>query len=315
MRTAILALAMFFVSTATCAAGGIGFERAAVPDSDGTPREIGIWYPSDALASPQPLGPHRQTVAVGGSVAGRQLPLVVILHGVQGTFDNHSHTALALAEAGFAVTGVTHTQEIKLIERPRHARSVVDYMLGAWSGRDRLDPGRVGVYGFSVGGFTTLVTIGGVPELARVPDYCARYPDSVCAALKERSLDMSTPASAWTHDSRIKAVVIAAPTLGFTFSADALAPIKAPIQLWRAGNDEITPHPRHAEAVYQALATKPEYHVVPDAGHFVFIACSAEMTKRAPAICGDAPAFDRTAFHQKFNGAVVGFFRSQLLVR
>ncbi|HMH54450.1 MAG TPA: hypothetical protein VK548_29715, partial [Candidatus Acidoferrum sp.] len=67
-----------------------------------------------------------------------------------------------------------------------------------------------------------------------------------------------------------------------------------------------------AEAVYQALATKPEYHVVPDAGHFVFIACSGEMTKRAPAICGDVPAFDRAAFHQRFNRAVVDFFLARL---
>ena len=312
MRTAILAFAIFFVSATTAGAGSVGFERAIVHDSDGTPREIGIWYPSDAPASPQPLGPHRQTVAMGGPVAGRQLPLVVILHGVQGTFDNHYHTALALADAGFVVVGVTHTQEIRLVERPRHVRSVVDHMIGAWAGHDRLDPARIGVFGFSVGGFTALVAIGGVPELARVPDYCARYPDRVCAALKERGLDVSTPASAWTHDARIKAAVVAAPTLGFTFSADTLASIKAPIQLWRAGNDEITPHPRHAEAVYQALATKPEYHVVPDAGHFAFIACSGEMTKRAPAICGDAPAFDRAAFHQKLNAAVVNFFRTQL---
>ena len=274
MRTAILTFAIFFVSAATARAGSVGFQRATVPDSDGTSREVGIWYPSDAPAAPQPLGPHRQTVAMGGPVAGRQLPLVVILHGVQGTFDNHYHTALALADVGFVVAGVTHTQEIRLVERPRHVRSVVDHMLGAWAGHDRLDPARIGVFGFSVG--------------------------------------VSTPASAWTHDARIKAAVIAAPTLGFTFTADALAPIKVPVQLWRSGNDEITPHPRHAEAVYQALATKPEYHVIPDAGHFVFVACSGEMTKRAPAICGDAPAFDRGAFHQKFNAAVVSFFRTQL---
>ena len=52
--------------------------------------------------------------------------------------------------------------------------------------------------------------------------------------------------------------------------------------------------------------------MVSDAGHFAFIACSGEMTKRAPAICGDAPAFDRATFHQQFNSAVVRFFRAQL---
>ena len=45
-------------------AGGIGFQRATVPDSNDKQREIGIWYPSDAPASSQPLGPYQQTVAL-----------------------------------------------------------------------------------------------------------------------------------------------------------------------------------------------------------------------------------------------------------
>jgi predicted dienelactone hydrolase len=52
---------------------------------------------------------------------------------------------------------------------------------------------------------------------------------------------------------------------------------------------------------------------VPDAGHFAFVACSAEMAKRAAAICRDGPGFDREAFQQKFNAAVVGFFKARLL--
>ncbi len=315
MRVIVSTLAVFILFTATAAAGSVGFQRATVPDSDDKPREVGIWYPSDAPASPQLLGPHRQTVAVDGAVAGRQLPLIVVMHGVQGSFDNHYYTALALAEAGFVVVAVTQSQEIRLVERPRHLSRVLDYMLARWPHHDRLDPARIGIFGFSVGGFTALVGIGGVPDLGRVPAYCAQYQDRVCGALKERGVDLSIPASAWVHDARIRAAVIAAPTLGFTFGPEALASIKVPIQLWRAASDEITPHPRHAEAVYSALPTRPDYIVVPDAGHFVFIAYSAEMTKRAPAICQDAPAFDRQAFHQRFNSAAVVFFQTHLPTR
>jgi predicted dienelactone hydrolase len=84
------------------------------------------------------------------------------------------------------------------------------------------------------------------------------------------------------------------------------------IQLWRAGSDEVTPHPRHAEAIYTALPTRPEYIVIPGAGHFAFLTRSAEMAKRAPVICQDAPDFDRQAFHRSFNVAVVDFFKKQL---
>ena len=308
MKLVLSALTMLILSAATAAAGTVGFQRLTVPDSDDKPREVGIWYPSDAPASPQPLGPYRQTVASDGAIAGRKLGLVVILHGVNGLFENNYHTAMALADAGFVVAGVTHGQDIRLVERPRHVGRVLDYMLAAWPHHDRLDPARIGIFGFSVGGFMALVTIGSTPDLGRIPSYCAKYPDRVCGM----SIDTSVPSSAWVHDARIKAAVVAAPTLGFTFGPDALAPIKVPIQLWRAGNDEITPHPRHAQAVYEALPTKPDYVVIPNAGHFVFVACSAELAKRASAICQDAPDFDREAFHRKFNLAVVTFFKTQL---
>jgi predicted dienelactone hydrolase len=308
MKIMLSAIAVLILSAATAAEGTVGFQRVTVPDSDDMPREVGIWYPSDASASPQPLGPHRQTVAVDGRVAGRQLPLIVILHGVQGSFANHYHTAVALAEGGFVVAAVTHGQDMRLVERSRHVGRVLDHMLAAWPHHDRLDPARIGIFGFSVGGFTALVAIGGLPDLSRLPAYCAEHPDRVCGM----SIDTSVPPSAWTQDARIKAAVVAAPTLGFTFGPSALAPIKVPIQLWRAGSDDITPHPRHAEAIYHALPTKPDYVVVPNASHFVFVACSAEMAKRAPAICHDAPDFDRQAFHRTFNLAVVTFFKTRL---
>jgi len=312
MKSTLSLLVVLILSSATAAAGTVGFQRVTVGDSDDKPREVGIWYPSDAPASAQPLGPHRQTVAPDGGLAGNKLPLIVVLHGVQGSFENHYGTALALAEAGFVVAAVAQSQEIRLVERPRHVVRVLDYMLAGWPYHGRVDPTRIGIFGYSVGGFTALVASGGIPDLSRITSYCAEYPDRVCAMLKERNVDTTTPASAWVRDARIKAAVVAAPTLGFTFGKDALAPIKVPIQLWRAGSDDITPHPRHAEAIYNALPTRPEYIVIPGAGHFAFLTCSAEMVKRAPVICQDAPDFDRQAFHRAFDGAVVDFFKKKL---
>lgn len=296
MKILLAALAALMLSTATAATGTVGFQRVTVPDSDDRPRDVGIWYPSDSPASPQALGPYRQTVAIDGAVTGRRMGLIVILHGVQGSFANHHHTALALADAGFVVAAVTQDDDIRLVERPRHVGRVLDYMLATWPHHDRLDPTRIGIFGFSVGGFTALVTIGGTPDLSRIPAYCAEHPDRVCSMLKERNVDTTVPASAWVHDARIKAAVVAAPTLAFTFAPQTLAPIKVPVQLWRAGSDEITPHPRAAEAIYNALPARPDYAVVPNAGHFVFVACTTEMAKRAPVICQDPPDVDRHAF-------------------
>jgi predicted dienelactone hydrolase len=40
--------------------------------------------------------------------------------------------------------------------------------------------------------------------------------------------------------------VVAAPALGFTFSPDGLKNVTVPVQLWRAEDDVIVPHPRYA---------------------------------------------------------------------
>src|SRR5258708_14047834 len=76
---AAFAIAMLGATPALSA----GFEQVMVPDPDGAPLEVGIWYPSSAAAAPQRLGLFEQTVANGGAVAGSGLPLIVISHGTR----------------------------------------------------------------------------------------------------------------------------------------------------------------------------------------------------------------------------------------
>jgi predicted dienelactone hydrolase len=224
------------------------------------------------------------------------------------------------------VAAVTHTgdnyrdksQVGRLDNRPRHIMRVIDYMLASWQHHDVLNPARVGMFGFSAGGFTALVAIGGTPDMRKVAPYCAAHPDDwACRMLKDHKVDLSADKSVaetnWVHDPRIAAAVIAAPAVGYAFSAEGLADVKIPIQLWRGDSDEILPHPNYAQAIYDRLPAKPEYHVVANAGHFAFLApCSPALAAMVPEICRDPAGFDRTAFHREFNAAVVAFFKAKL---
>ncbi len=301
------------------------FEQVMVPDPGGAALEVGIWYPSKALAAPQRLGLFEQTVADSGAVAGRDLPLIVMSHGTGGSFEGHYDTALALADAGFVVAAVTHTgdnyreqiQLGRLENRPRHIKVLIDYMLASWQHHDALDPSRIGMFGFSAGGFTALVAIGGTPDMRTVAPYCAAHPDEwSCRMLKDRKINVSANITGqwnWVHDRRIVAAVIASPALGYAFSAEALSSVTVPIQLWRGDSDEILPHPNYAQAIYDRLPVKPEYHVVPNAGHFAFLApCTPALAAVAPEICRDPPGFDRVAFHREFDPAVMAFFKAKL---
>jgi len=316
------------VATLALAGTGVhaaGFQHGFAADPEGKPLEIGIWYPSPAGAQPVAMGPTTMSVAVNGPVQGKALPLVLMSHGTGGSFLGHFDTAIALADAGFVVAAVTHTgdnyadqsRSVDIMDRPRQISRVINHMLASWDGRAAIDPARVGMFGFSAGGFTTLASIGAVPDFSKIGPMCRQYPgDFACQLLAKSAPPVTTSAEstqASVADARIKAAVVAAPALGFTFAPDGLKNVKVPVQLWRAENDAVLPHPRYAEAVRLALPQAPDYHVVPNAGHFDFLApCSNALASIAPAICASAPGFDRVAFHTGFDAAVVGFFSKTL---
>ncbi|MBU4433300.1 MAG: dienelactone hydrolase [Alphaproteobacteria bacterium] len=299
-----------------------GFQVIQVPDPQGAPIEVGVWYPTAASAAAPARGMGDWKVATDAPLMGQDLPLVVLSHGNGGWFGGHYDTAISLAKAGFVVAALTHTGDnyrdqsraTDLANRPRQLRVLIDYMLADWPQHDRLDPRRVGAFGFSAGGLTVLVAAGGELDLTRVPVHCRDYPTHFdCRLLSLQPPPADALRGPWVHDARIKAVVSAAPALGYAFTAKSLGNITAPVQLWRAGNDQILVDPFHATAVLNALPGKPDYRVVAGAGHYDFLTpCAPDMAKELPDLCASAPGFDRAAFHHTFNAAVVAFFTANL---
>ena len=319
---AIGAVATVLVSAAR-PAHPVGFAQLTVQDPQDKPLDVGIWYPTDSAPGPSLIGLSAQTVARNGRVVGDNLPLIVFSHGNGGLFSSHSDTALALASAGFVVVAVTHTGDNAqdqsyvgtprwLVDRPRHIHLVLRYMLNDWPAHRQIDPARVGMFGFSAGGFTALVSIGGVPDLARIGSQCRAQPEFACS-LWPQLPTASVPATAWTHDPIIKAAVVAAPGYGFAFEPDGLSQVTAAVQLWNGADDRNVPYQTNEAVVRRLLPVPPEYRAVPGAGHFSFLApCPSWLF---PVICKDAEGFDRTAFHADFNRSVIAFYRKQLAAR
>jgi len=321
----LFAATTFAIALAGTGAHAAGYQHGFAADPDGKPLQIGIWYPSKAMVQPVSIGPTTMNVAMNGTAEGKALPLVVISHGHASSFLSHYDTAIALADAGFVVAAVSHagdnyadqSRSMDVMDRPRQVSRVIDHMLSAWEGRALIDPARVGMYGYSAGGFTTLVNIGGVPDFTTVGPMCRQHPgDFVCQLIAKGGGNATSPAASANGraaDFRIKAAVVAAPAIGFAFAPDGLRNVKVPVQLWSAENDLLVPQARYAEAVRRALPQAPEYHVVSGAGHYDFLVpCSNALASIAPFICTSAAGFDRAAFHAKFNVEVVGFFHRTL---
>ncbi|GAB5469576.1 MAG: dienelactone hydrolase [Rhodospirillales bacterium] len=292
-----------------------GIQPLSVP-SPGGALEGALWYPCDAPDTTVKVGRLEIAGVKDCPMTGQDLPLIVISHGAGGWFAGHHDTAAALADAGYLVAAITHPDREGRAwrwERPEAVTRVIDYLLNDWPERARLDRDSIGFFGFSRGGYTGLVLAGGKPDFGRFVTHCRAVPDDLLCRLTEATRNRGTTGQKpkVSADARIKAAVIAAP-LGLVFSPEGLRDVTLPLQLWRPERDVVASHPYNAEAVYSGLATKPDYRVVANAGHFAIMApCSAAQAKAVPRICADPPGFDRAAFHQEFNAAVTTFFDDQ----
>ena len=304
---------------ASTLAHAAGFSFIEVPaDKDGPALRGAVWSPCPTPAGKIALDPLVIDGVHDCPISAARLPLVVVSHGRGGSFLGHHDTAAALADAGFVVAAISHPRDnfqdasppgtmSVYATRPVDIKRLVDYMLGGWTGRAALDPGRVGIFGFSRGGYTALATIGAVPNFGLREDLCT--PNSGIPNCVERL--RSEPPPPLAKDARIKAAVIADP-LSF-FDARGLQQVSIPVQLWASalGGDNVTPE--SVAAVRAGLPKAPEWHVAANAGHFAFIApCPPAMAKALPEICVDKPGFDRAAFHAGLNADVVRFFRKEL---
>jgi predicted dienelactone hydrolase len=323
-RTLLFAVLLTAAASSQAIAANAGFMVLHEPRADGLPPvEVGVWYPTDATPAFMALGSWGHTVAAGAPIVGEHLPLIVMSHGNGGFFGGHADTAQALAEAGFVVAALTHpgdnyrdqSRATAMADRPAALSALIGWMLDSSPLKTKIDPDKVGAFGFSSGGFTVLAAAGGEPDIGKVPAHCKAHPGNYdCKLTADHPIPADLLTAKWVHDARIKAVVSAAPALGFAFGTDGLKGIKAPLQLWKASDDEVLPGDEYAEFVHRNLHRPHDYRVVKGARHFDFLTpCNSAGPKGAEILCASGPGFDRVAFHREFNTAVTRFFTDQLV--
>jgi predicted dienelactone hydrolase len=200
-----------------------------------------------------------------------------------------------------------------LTERPEDIKRLIDFMIGVSAVSHEIDAKRVGFFGFSRGGCTGLVLLGAVPDWTLARAFCEQSSLHVCGQIGDQRQSMSS----LVRDPRIGAAVIAETgfridTLVFSLVPESLAAISVPVQLWASEHAGDGLSPEDVAAIDKNLPPGHEHHLVANAGHFAFVLCPPALVKKFPAVCTDAPGFDRAAFHKEFNAAVLAFFRANL---
>lgn len=368
-RAALAALALAF-STTTAGAATAAAE-AAPPDrfhageamrstssasaalrnrGDATLRVL-VWYPAPtpAAETPQVIGPPDAPVFLPGSAAAdapwadaARHPVVLLSHGFGGVGSQMKWLGTALARAGYvgiAVDhpgtngrdGVTPAGAYAPWERAGDLKAALDLALADPLLGPHLDAGRVGVAGFSMGGFTGALLVGARADLGRFIAFCdgpAR--DAICDPQKEFPLDyhdgpkvLSEPAlapvAARHHadlaDPRVRAAFLIDPALGPALDPASLGRVRAPVEVLYGLADPIAPPVSNALLIAHAIPGA-QLVALPGVGHYDFLAdCGPGGRRDAPAYCTDGPGVDRGRTHAQAIEEALHFFDAALAPR
>ena len=284
-----------------------------------------VWYPAVDGASESPLdigAPGHPSFRSGSAAADAAFadgkhPVVLLSHGFGGSARMMGWFGTAMARAGYVVVAVDHPGNngrdpmtmaggTLMWERPEDLRAAIDAVQKDPLIAPHLDMQRLGVAGFSAGGFTALVSAGARFSLDRLKTFCHTHlDDPICLpqkeapdvtfAAREQALN-SPPLSAQIPHAGadhsipgIKAVFAMAPAPIQSLEPDTLKTLKTPVAIILGDADNVAPPASNGDTAAKLLphATLKTLHGV---GHYDFLGnCTATGLKEEPLCALDLP--------------------------
>jgi predicted dienelactone hydrolase len=303
---------------------------AALRDADHRDTlRVTVWYPAaaDAREVSLDIGPPGSPLFKVGSAApdaafadATRRPVILFSHGFGGTARMMAWFEVALARAGYVVIAVDHPGNnglgkmtvagaIMFWDRAGDlavalAAAKADPAIGP-----HLDLGRLGVAGFSAGGFTAIAATGGRVDLARFRAFCQANPtDGICAPQKEFAVTQGEAAAALASpelapeaaragdDHAIagaRAAFAIAPAIVEAFDPASLAKDQTPTAIILGDADPVAPPDTNGRLAGR-LIPHARLKELPGVGHYDFLAtCTAAGVAQVP-VCADKVAQDPT---------------------
>jgi predicted dienelactone hydrolase len=345
-------LLLFAVAAAACAAPVGELHRVAF-DSTASLRDaqhrsdlrITVWYPAsaDAVERPVVIGPPDKPLfdvgfAAPGApfAAGGPRPVILLSHGFGGTARVMGWFGIALARDGYVVVAVDHpgnngadpmTAAGALLawDRAEDLRVALDAMARDPVIGPHVDVSRLGVAGFSAGGYTSLVAAGAQVQPSRLLQFCHANPDDAMCRPQlefavtqqdyEREIERPVIRAAFAHAGddhtigHIRAVFVMAPALIQSLQPASLRALRAPVQIVLGDDDEVAPPATNGVVAAQLI---PDAVLTRFAGvtHYDFLATCTDEGRTARPYCRQANRQDDV--HRLTIDAARTFFEQQL---
>jgi predicted dienelactone hydrolase len=353
-RLSLILVALLMACAQPPAAAPVGLSFASYVDpqrpswnsSGPRPIDVTFWYPARPGSVEQEW---RVAFFLGGMSAPdaplpdtpRRFPLVLLSHGTGGSSVSIGWLAHALAAHGYIVASVNHhgntAAEAQYLpqgfalwwERARDLSVLLDRIAGHPSLGDRIDMSRIGVAGFSLGGYTALLLAGARTDRALWTAFCASHAvDPNCMLPQESPFGMGElirtieadpharqsigRAGDSYRDERIRAAFVLAPVQAPALDPASLSQIRIPVAITVGDEDRQAPPEVNAVAIARQLPGA-RLERIPGGTHYMFLTrCTPFGKVVAHSICTDPFAIDREQVQRSVGSGAVQFFDTAL---
>jgi predicted dienelactone hydrolase len=264
-------------------------------------------------------------------------PLILLSHGTGGSAYSISWLGKKLAQKGFIVAGINHhgntgAEEKTLLqgfllwwERPKDISAAIDQLLKDNYFGPKIDADRIGVAGFSLGGYTSLACVGAQLNYKKWTKDCIDNPDnSLCHLppeapytieearnfLKSNSdaIESRKYANNNFTDKRIKAAYVIASPFGPTMTVNSLRNISVPVKIVVGSLDDQA-DPQSNAIPISKLIPESELLIIPNAVHYTFLN-KGTIWGRVVAgnLLKDSKGIDREEIQENVGNDAVKFF-------
>jgi predicted dienelactone hydrolase len=306
---------------------------------------VTVWYPAaaDAKEVSLDIGPPGQPLFKVGSAApdaafadDRRRPVILFSHGFGGTARMMAWFTLPLVRAGYVVIAVDHPGNnatdkmtvggaIMFWDRPGDLAAALKAAEADPAIAPHLDPNRLGVAGFSAGGFTAIAATGAHADPTRLQAFCNANPtDGICMPQKEFPLSTEqmlaaskspelAPEFAHSGDDHsipgVRAAFAIAPAIVQSFDPESLKADETPVDIILGDADPVAPPDTNGRVAARDLP-HVELKQLPGVGHYDFLATCTPAGVAAIPVCADKVPQDPT--HQAAIEMALVFFARTL---
>jgi predicted dienelactone hydrolase len=281
---------------------------------------ITVWYPAAGSPSETPLqiGPPGHPLFDAGRAAadapfapGRH-PVILFSHGFGGSARIMAWFGTALARAGDVVIAVDHPGNngrdpmtmaggLLVWDRAVDLRVALDTAKADAQIGPHMDTRRLGVAGFSLGGFTALLSAGARADIDHIVRFCrspaadatcapqAEAPDQTMAA-REQALKTPLFAAQAKHAGDdyaipgIRAVFVMAPGGIEAISPGSLRALDTPVSILLGDADPVAP-PASNGKLAARLLPHATLNILRGVGHYDFLADCTALGRQRESLC------------------------------